>query len=361
MVKFIHTGDVHLGLKFQNASFDKEIALNRRIELWTTFQRIIRYGKENGVDFIFISGDLYESDYFTIGDIRRIRDIFAEFNTIHIVIIAGNHDYIDQSTLYNKVQWSENVTIFNDSKLEMKEFKKKNTTVYGFSWNSREIRDNNVLKDLCIASRTNTNILLLHGDVSKESNYLPLDIDSLSVLDFDYIALGHIHKPRIYSEKIAYCGSPEPLDFGEPGIHGFIEGKIEDKVTNIEFIPFSLRTFYEYKLDINTDMSYQDILNMIKGIELGNKLKDFYRIYIDGFIQEDIDLESLLEEINLEFYHVECINNTKPDYDLEELEKTNKDNIIGLFIKSINMMNVEDKIVNDALLLGLEVLMKDRS
>lgn len=361
MVKFIHTGDIHLGLKFQNVSFSKEIAKDRRIELWTTFQRIINYGKEKQVDFILIAGDLFEANYFTLADMKRVRDILSEAKDIHIIISAGNHDYIDSASLYKKVDWGDSVTIFTSPSIDKKEFKDKNTTVYGLSWASSEIKARDLLDNIELDSKTDSSIFLLHGDVAKKSNYLPLDIDNLNALNFDYIALGHIHKAKIFSNKIAYCGSPEPLDFGELGNHGIIEGSIEDGETSIQFIPFSLRSFHELRLDIDGHMSHQDIINKIRNIDHGNKSRDFYRIDLNGLMQQDIDLRSIFREAKSHFYHIELIDNTRPDYDLEELEEMNKDNIIGLYIKTMKERDLEDKVYNDALLLGLEALMKGRA
>ena len=62
MVRFIHTGDLHLGLQFSNVSFDTKIANERRIELWNTFQRIVDKGIDDEVDFLFVAGDLFEED-----------------------------------------------------------------------------------------------------------------------------------------------------------------------------------------------------------------------------------------------------------------------------------------------------------
>ncbi len=55
MIKFIHTGgDLHLGLQFKNVSFPREIANKRRIELWTTFERIVNKAIEDKVDFFYL-------------------------------------------------------------------------------------------------------------------------------------------------------------------------------------------------------------------------------------------------------------------------------------------------------------------
>ena len=42
---------------------------------------------------------------------------------------------------------------------------------------------------------------------------------------------------------MAYCGSPEPLDFGEIGEHGIIEGMIKDNGTKIKFCPLAIEYF----------------------------------------------------------------------------------------------------------------------
>lgn len=62
-------------------------------------------------------------------------------------------------------------------------------------------------------------ILMAHGG---DTAHLPINFNSLELSPFSYIALGHIHKPQVISEdKIAYCGSPEPLDLTETGVHGY--------------------------------------------------------------------------------------------------------------------------------------------
>ncbi|WFA09953.1 DNA repair exonuclease [Tissierella sp. Yu-01] len=360
MIKFIHTGDLHLGLQFKTVSFQKEKAFDRRRELWSTFQRIVDYSVKEKADFLFIAGDLFEADYFTLGDIKKVRDILASAEDVNILISAGNHDYLGKNSLYRRVQWSDNVTIFNSNDIEKKVFPELNTNVYGYSWDRVEFRDNKLFIDFPKIDKSMNNILIIHGDVSRESNYLPMSLDVLKGLNMDYIALGHIHKPNIFVNNIAYCGCPEPLDFGEVGPRGIIEGKIENKVVNIQFVPFSKRCFYELRLDLNENLGYLDIINMIHAVEVGTPSKDFYRIKLKGFIQKDINLNDIQKDLEEVFYHLELINETTPDYDLEALEVSNENNIIGLFIKTMKEKNLDDQISKQALYYGLEVLLKDR-
>lgn len=359
LVKFLHTGDLHLGLKFNSASFPREKAMERRRELWSTFERIVKYAKDNSIDFLLIAGDLFESDYFTMGDITRIRDTFRTAENVNIIISAGNHDYKGNKSFYNRIEWTNNVTIFKGDKIQKKEFPNLNTAIYGYSWESTHIRENTLLLGLAdeVDSEKN-NILLLHGEVNTQSNYLPLSIQELNKLNMDYIALGHIHKPEIITDNIAYCGSPEPLDFGETGPRGIILGKIENKELEIDFLPFSKRVFNLVDINIDETIGYPDIVKRIKHINIGNRKDDFYRVKVNGFIQRDIDIIDLKKDLIDDFYHIEIENYTTKDYNLEELIKENEDNIIGQFIQKMKAKGLEDPVVKNALYYGLEVLLR---
>lgn len=360
MVSFVHTGDIHLGLQFNKVSFNRELSLERRSELWTTFEKIVKYTKDNNKDFLFIAGDLFEEKYFTLGDMKRVRDILQQAENVNILISAGNHDFVGHRSLYNRVDWSPNVHIFKNKGIEKKEFPNLNTVVYGYSWDKVEIRENVLFNRFDFQEDHLKKVLLIHGDIGTNSNYLPLDLNTLKGLNMDYIALGHIHKPEIINNNIAYCGCPEPLDFGETGDRGFIEGNISKKGTSIDFIPFSKRKFLELDLSINENMGYLDIVNLFKSIEYGNKELDFYRIKLKGYIQNDLDIEGLVKSVNDDFYYLEIIDNTIPDYDLDALERTFEDSIIGQFIKEMKSKDLKDPIVKDALYYGLEALLKGR-
>lgn len=359
LIKFIHTADIHLGLQFNNVSFHKEKAVARRRELWSTFERIVKKSKEDNVDFLFIAGDLYEERYFTLGDMKKVRDIFATCPDVNVIIAAGNHDYIGNNSLYNKLEWTPNVTIFNSDGLDSKVFTELNTVVYGYSWDRVELRENQLLDNIQIKEDMKK-ILIIHGDIGSNSNYLPLDLKALRDLNMDYIALGHIHKPNLFNHKIAYCGSPEPLDFGELGDRGIIVGEITKEQTKIEFLPFSKRRFYRIDLNITGDMGYFHIVDKIKEIKIGNLDLDFYRVYLQGYIQNDIDLTNIIVDLQDKFYHLEIVNNTELDFDLEKIEKENIDNIIGQFITTMKNKGLEDKTNKDALHCGLAALLKGR-
>ncbi len=75
--------------------------------------------------FLFIAGDLYEEKYFTLGDIKRIRDILESAKDVNIIISTGNHDTLNKNSLYHMIEWPENVFIFTSEGLNKLNFEEK--------------------------------------------------------------------------------------------------------------------------------------------------------------------------------------------------------------------------------------------
>ena len=57
-----------------------------------------------------------------------------------VLLIAGNHDYIQQNSFYRTCEWPENVCFFPREEVMCFDFLEQNTTVYGLSYWHREIR-----------------------------------------------------------------------------------------------------------------------------------------------------------------------------------------------------------------------------
>ena len=62
-MKFIHIADLHFDSPFVNLSDRETFGDLKRLEQRKVFKKVIDYIKENNVDCLFISGDLYEHQY----------------------------------------------------------------------------------------------------------------------------------------------------------------------------------------------------------------------------------------------------------------------------------------------------------
>lgn len=355
-IKFIHTADLHLGSTFNSASFPRNIAKNRREEMWNTFFDIVQLAKKESVHFLFISGDLFEDHLISLGQIKRINEAFKSIPDTNIIISPGNHDYYWDKSPYRKIEWNSNVFIFSTREIRKFSFPDLQTNIYGFAWTTKYIEESFIF-DIDKLDPSQNNILLLHGDVyNKNSPYLPIDKDYLSKFCFQYIALGHIHKQDEIQKNIRYPGSPEPLDFGEVGSRGVLLGQIDGDHLQVKFMPISKREFIIKEVECVPQMTYEEILHKLSSF---TDQKNLYRLHLNGFRDSDIDMNQLIEELTKEFYYIEIHDNTRPDYDLEKIYIENKDNIIGMFIEEMKKLNLEEQNNKDALYLGLEALLKE--
>ncbi len=360
-MRFIHTGDVHIGMEFKQASFGSTFAKKRRYEIKDTFYRIIHRAKENKADFLFISGDLFEDDYVTVGDLKEISGQLQKIAPIHVIIIAGNHDPImNKQSKYAIMDLSPNVYIMG-THVDKLSFDAFNVDIYGLSWHKKTIKER-MFRDITIEDGERINILLAHGDVYQKSEYLPMDKENILQKGFDYIALGHIHKHDFIAPNMAYPGSPEPLDFGETGQHGFIEGTVDKDTLDVRFVPFAKRQFIALDVEVGDHMTLEDMITTAENQLVNCHRDNMYRLYFRGLRDKDhvLDKKYIKERMEELVAYAEVYDETKPNYDLTRLRKENEGNVIGKFIAYMQDQDLEHEINRQALYEGIEALLSEK-
>ncbi|MGM0396210.1 MAG: metallophosphoesterase family protein [Bacillota bacterium] len=356
MVSFIHSGDIHLGLKFRNASFGGGKGKTRREEIWHTFSDMIQYSIKTDKDLVLISGDLFEENTITMKDITRLKNIFANAKKQQIVISPGNHDSATNDSPYASRDWPDNVTVFNGDHLDEIHFEMLKTSVWGMGPRRKA---GEVLRGMGdIGTREGyRNILMLHGETGGRGDYPLPDIKDLKSLHMDYIALGHIHKPEFLEKNIAYCGSLEPLDFGEIGTRGFVEGELPD-AESYKFVPYAKRNFHRIQLLLDEQMTIEAITNHLVKLAGENRYKNFYRVVLKGVSHPYLDMGALESQLKREFYHLELINSSRNGIDIQRLSRDNRDNILGMFIDSFCEDDLDNPVKREAFYSGIYALLE---
>lgn len=356
---FIHTGDLHMGRQFHFARQGNIYGKDKRLDIWETFEKILNTAEKNQIDLLLFSGDLFDSAEVDMMEIERVAEKFSKLSVTRVVICAGNHDCYSSLSTYGLVDWPENVTLFKTGKLESVYFPDLKTEVYGMSWIKKAYTEAPFPKGIALKPDCN-NILMLHGDAyAAQSNYLPIDATNFS--NFDYVALGHIHKPEYLSETVAYCGSPEGLSFGECGNHGVVVGKIEDHNCTSQFIPVQKRRYVDVDIEITPEMHFDDIKETILNSDTEeNRAMNYYRFNLKGYIDPDISIDWIKEELRGTFYYFE-FNDTalEIDLDIDLLLKENRNNMIGKFIQEM-LLEEESPAKKKALYYGLEGILKEK-
>lgn len=186
VIKILHTADLHL---------DEE-----REERWAALAEIVKLGREEQIDVLVISGDLFDQHT----DVERLRSRWreiwedADFQTL---ILPGNHDYScyrEGLALGERVQVIQNF----DEPVEIEDvrFWGMPCEIQGSAGIAARLHSRK--RDL---DEGETDILLFHGelldsffsrqDLGDEGyeRYMPLKLAYLKDLPFDYVLAGHFH------------------------------------------------------------------------------------------------------------------------------------------------------------------------
>ena len=359
-MKFVHIADMHFDTPFKVLNSRNKLGEKRRLEQREAFRKIINYIKENNIDYLFISGDLYEHEYIRKTTIEYINNLFKEIPNTKVFISPGNHDPYINNSMYKTFNWNNNVHIFNE-KLEI--IDESDCDIYGFGFNDFYCR-NSIIDEIKLQNNEKVNILITHGTINggtmENMEYNPINKNKLKEIGFDYVALGHIHKLDYNTEenqRIVYPGSTISLGFDELGKHGMIVGEINKEDIKLEFIPIDNKEFKEIELDISDINSEEELIEKINNLKLEENI--FYKIILIGNKNFEINIYNLFKFI-LNENIIKIKNNTKLKIDLEKISKNN--NLKGLFVREIleelNKENYNKELLEEALELGLNIIDK---
>lgn len=318
--------------------------------MWESLANVIKICNDEKTDLLLIAGDLFHRQPL-LRELKAVNELFEELIVTKVVLIAGNHDYVKASSFYRKFKWCENVYSLMGEQLKCVEFPELETCVYGFSYGQKEITE--PLFDRCFAmGRQPIEILLGHGG---DKNHVPFKKHDLLNLGYDYVALGHIHRPAEVAHNQAYfSGSLEPTDINDTGAHGFIRGEIKNGKVKVQFVPSAMREYIHMELEVSEHMTGRELRNKIGNVILEHGVANIYKFILTGM--RDPEREYDLDGMDMYGNIVEFIDQTHPAYDYGKIASRNEDNLLGKFI--LNMQgNLQNDIGQQALAEGVSALL----
>jgi len=272
VVKIVHFSDTHLGFSAYNKT-DPETGLNQReVDVYSAFKQIIDYILETKPDLVIHSGDLFDSIRPSNRAIREAFRQLVRLSTAKIptVIIAGNHSTPRQKvtgSIFQLFEYLEHIYPIFDGEYKTLEIGDCKIHAIPHAYNEEMFKQN--FENLHVDKNFKHNILVIHATVIGVIAFSGGEFKELSIpasvlsKDFDYIALGHIHKFIQVAENAYYAGSPERLGFGEADYKkGFLEVELGSlKVKHIE-------TKARDMIDVNPiDCSELDATQIMRTIE----------------------------------------------------------------------------------------------
>ena len=235
-MKFIHLSDLHIGKRVNEFSMieDQEYIL----------KQILKIIDDEAPDGVIIAGDVYDKPVPSAEAVELFDDFIVRLSKrdLPVYIISGNHDSPERLAFGNRLMAASNIyfsSVYN-GKTERFELGDEYGTaaIYMLPF----VKPSHVRRfypDDKIESYTDAiavavremqvdqnyrNIIITHqfvtGAERSDSEDISVggtdNVDASAFDSFDYVALGHIHRPQnVGSDTIRYCGSPLKYSFSE--------------------------------------------------------------------------------------------------------------------------------------------------
>lgn len=295
-MKFFHLSDLHLGKRANEFSMLED--------QWDILQKIVVFAKEHKPDAVIIAGDVYDKSMPIVEAVQLLDRFLVWLNELGIAvfIVSGNHDNAERVAFGAELLKNSSVHIvqsyngkiapitlsdgYGDISIWMLPYLKPSLV-------RRHFPDRDIItySDAISAALSNANldtsarnILIAHqfvtGAVTSESEEISVggseNVDG-SVFDgFDYVALGHIHRPQqIGRETLRYSGTPLKYSFSEASHTKSVTvvdmgGKGEITITELPLVP--LRDMREVR------GTYNEIMN--RNSYRGTNTEDYIHIVL---------------------------------------------------------------------------------
>jgi len=235
-MRFLHIADLHLGKQMNDVSLlpDQEYML----------EQIASIAESEGAEAVLIAGDVYQrsspqAEAMALFDrfVSRLSEAGKK-----VFIISGNHDSALRISYFSSLLRASQVYVSEAFEGKMQSVSLRDGAGEIVVWLLPFLRPSQVKRYLpeekivsyqdaaeAVLRQTpidpkKRNILLCHQFItgcetsdSEERAVGGLDNIDASVFDgFDYVALGHIHKPqRVLRDTLRYAGSPLKYSFSE--------------------------------------------------------------------------------------------------------------------------------------------------
>ena len=247
-VRFIHTADWHLGKLFhgRHLTDDQSHVLEQLIDLV----------RRTRPDAVIVAGDLYDRAVPPPDAVRLLDHVLSEIvlgARVPVVIVAGNHDSPDRLAFGSRLLAGQGLHVFGVATAEAGRVGLRDehgaVSVYAVPYaepaavraalEDAGVNSHQTAMDGCVARirmahpAGERSVLVGHTFVTggaESSSERPLavggvaSVDAASFAGFDYVALGHLHRPQaLAGGHVRYSGSVLKYSFDEAshrkGVH----------------------------------------------------------------------------------------------------------------------------------------------
>ncbi len=327
MIRLLCAGDLHLG-RFPSRAPDVTA-----LSVSNVWRATVDSAREHRVDAMLLTGDVVDASnkfFEAYGALKQGVERLAEAD-IPTFAVAGNHDFDvlgnladalpDAFTLLGRGGTWETARLSREGAPGLR--------LLGWSFPASHV-NTSPLETLALEPAEVPTLGLLHTDLDqRQSRYAPVARPDLNDVDVVAWLLGHIHKPSRFPHRdglILYPGSLQPLDPGEPDMHGpwLLEVYPSGRVT-AEQLPLATLHYREQNLNV-------------RGIDTPEDLERHVTITLEEDLRGLVEVQPSLSHV---VYRIRLTGHSSLHRDLPGLASRIE---TDLSVPSGNVMGVVDRV-----------------
>ena len=295
----VHTADIHIGVENYGRPDPVTKTSTRLVDFLGTLDEVVTFASDNSADIVLFCGDAYKSRNPNQTHQREFaKRIYSLANNgIQVFLLIGNHDspnipgpasaldifptlnipnvHIGSTLTTHLIEtksgpiqlvslpWVRKGQFMSSADTDQLSTEELNSTIQSMLTTEISYQASNLDPDIpsilsghvsIDSARTSSEKSMMLGN-----DYVLLK-SSVALPQFDYVALGHIHKYQLLNEtpKVVYPGSLQRIDFGEEkDVKGFCSihldptKKTGQRETSYEFIPVNARRMVTIKITLD--------------------------------------------------------------------------------------------------------------
>lgn len=334
-IRIVHTADNHIGLKFKSRQYPPEVRSTLVQERLDGLTRVVSTANDREAHFLVVAGDLFDSVNVSKTDIKSVADILRTFSGKHVVVLPGNHDFLEQAedSLWGTFRrlLPEHLLLLLDRPEPFDiEVADRHVVFFPAPCTSKHSKTN-AIGWVASAKKdpAHLNIGVAHGSIQGVSpdfaeTYYPMTEKELRDAGVSFWLTGHTHV-RIPEAKrsegalyyIPSTHTPDGFDCSHEGYAWYIEADPAGKTSAEAFRTGTIR-FVDYEKMVNSSADIQTLSKELTGqalprtlvkLQLKGRLSEEERQSLDSLVQSvreqspycEVDLNAVSLNVNQDY------------------------------------------------------------
>ncbi len=311
--RLLHVADLHLG---DSHDYLGPAAPARRSECDLVLRRVSEHAlsPESGVAVMVISGDLFDLHHPPHALVESVLADLARVAAAGIVVVTvpGNHDewsYPDCVYRSYAARWPGHlVSQPNPALVTRLEIGPRPVEIYSLAYVAGRTRI--PLEPPELPRSDARRILLAHGSLDVDWSDRSLPIRGATLGEFDYVALGHIHRPmekKLGRAWACYPGRIEGGGFDDPSWATIVTVDLATDELRPSRAPFPARPFLRERWNLSGLARREELEQRLRAL-LAQTPGAIARVELEGLADFPLDLTALQAAHASLAFHLELID-----------------------------------------------------